>query len=456
MLTDFTTPNHTSAPVLHNMDPFNIAATNDLSSMVLDLVEDDSESDDEKVEKKRGGSRAGRARNINRGREQLDEILYRQYFSANPIYDHSTFRARFRVSKPIFDKIFTALIAHDTYFTQRRDCTGLLGHSPFQKMTAAMRVLAYGVGSDAMDEKFGMAKSTVQVCMLRFCEGVNACFEDQYLRAPNVGDIKRVLQQSIARGFPGMLGSIDCSKWRWRQCPTAWQGQCREKEKVSTVTLEAIADESLWIWHAFFGMPGCLNDINVVEASPLIHNIASGMYPPPCEYVVNGVRRNKPYWLCDSIYPKWPIFIETILEPSTNKDKLFAKLQEAARKDIERAFGVLQCMWHIISTPSRFETVDTMKVVMKCVIILHNMVVEERVFAAGTDGEEFTQGIFVGSAYAPMWKGMVPMSGGSSGSDAPGTLAGRCAMEGFKKRTEEHDMTKRLLKEHIWNAHGEV
>lgn len=78
-------------------------------------------------------------------------------------------------------------------------------------MTAAMRVLAYGVVSDAMNEKFAMAKSTEQVCILRFCEGVNVCFEDQYLRAPNDGDIKHVLQQSSGRGFSGMLRSIRCS-----------------------------------------------------------------------------------------------------------------------------------------------------------------------------------------------------------------------------------------------------
>lgn len=256
-----------------------------------------------------------------------------------------------------------------------------------------------------MDEKLGMAKSTIQESMERFYKAVIECFESEYLRSPNDDDVRRVLQRSEQRGFPGMLGSMDCSKWKWKACPTAWQGQYRGKEKVSTVTLEAIADESLWIWHAFFGMPGCLNDINVIEASPLSEKIASGTYPPPCEYVIKGIKRNKPYWLTDAIYPNWPIFIETILDPSTNKQKFFSKLQEATRKDIESAFGVIQSMWHIITVPSRFETVGAMKAVMKCEIILHNMVVEERMFEVPAEEEDFSEGIVVRSNRPPMWEG---------------------------------------------------
>lgn len=126
--------------------------------MILDLVQSHSENDGEKMKKKRDGSRPGRARNINRESKQLDEILYRQYFSANPIYNHSTFCAPFCVLKPISNKIFTAFIARNTYFAQQRECTGVLDLLPFREMTVAMRAFGYGVGSDAMNEKFGMTK----------------------------------------------------------------------------------------------------------------------------------------------------------------------------------------------------------------------------------------------------------------------------------------------------------
>lgn len=47
-------------------------------------------------------------------------------------------------------------------------------------------------------------------------------------------------------------------------------------------------------------------------------------------------------------------------------------------KDVEPAFGVLQGRWNILRCPSRFWTVRSMKNVMYCCIILHNMMVEEK------------------------------------------------------------------------------
>lgn len=53
-------------------------------------------------------------------------------------------------------------------------------------------------------------------------------------------------------------------------------------------------------------------------------------------------------------------------------------MQEAARKDVERAFGVLQITWQILSHPSKMWSKDTMIAIMRCCLILHNMIVEER------------------------------------------------------------------------------
>ena len=53
------------------------------------------------------------------------------------------------------------------------------------------------------------------------------------------------------------------------------------------------------------------------------------------------------YYLADSIYPQWAAFVKTISEPRGNKHSQFATMQEAVRKDVERAFGVLQTRWGI-------------------------------------------------------------------------------------------------------------
>jgi hypothetical protein len=40
--------------------------------------------------------------------------------------------------------------------------------------------------------------------------------------------------------------------------------------------LEAVAGYDLWIWHAFFGMPGTNNDLNVLHRSPVFDPLRNG------------------------------------------------------------------------------------------------------------------------------------------------------------------------------------
>ena len=56
---------------------------------------------------------------------------------------------------------------------------------------------------------------------------------------------------------------------------------------------------------------------------------------------------------------------------------MFAKRQESVRKDIERAFGVLQERFAIIREPGRPWHVSTLSNIIKACIIMHNMIVED-------------------------------------------------------------------------------
>ena len=61
------------------------------------------------------------------------------------------FRRRFRMKKSLFMRIVDRPSAEIPYFQQRRDATGRFGHSPLQKATAAIRMMAYGCPADAVD-----------------------------------------------------------------------------------------------------------------------------------------------------------------------------------------------------------------------------------------------------------------------------------------------------------------
>lgn len=59
----------------------------------------------------------------------------------------------------------------------------------------------------------------------------------------------------------------------------------------------------------------------------------------------------------------------------TRKLKHYAKAQEAERKGIERAFGVMQAMFAIVWGPARFWNKDVLAKIITCCVISHNMII---------------------------------------------------------------------------------
>ena len=84
---------------------------------------------------------------------------------------------------------------------------------------------------------------------------------------------------------------------------------------------------------------------------------------PRVEFNVNGNEHSVAYWLADDIYPKCACFVKTIPNATTAMPKFFATAQEAKRKDIERAFGILQAR-------------DAMDTVIRTCVILHNLIID--------------------------------------------------------------------------------
>ena len=150
---------------------------------------------------------------VERNREDGHTRLFNDYFSEHSVYTETQFRRRFRMRKDVFLRIVQALGNHDAYFQMRPDAIGRMSLSPLQKCTAAIRMLAYGSPADYVDDYVRIGETTAVECLDRFVRGVCEIFGPEYLRRPNNDDIQRLMQMGEARGFPGMLGSIDCMHW---------------------------------------------------------------------------------------------------------------------------------------------------------------------------------------------------------------------------------------------------
>uniref|UniRef100_A0A0D2ZSD2 DDE Tnp4 domain-containing protein n=1 Tax=Brassica oleracea var. oleracea TaxID=109376 RepID=A0A0D2ZSD2_BRAOL len=136
------------------------------------------------------------------------------------------------------------------------------------------------------------------------------------------------------------------------------------------------------------------------------------------------------------------IIIQSITLPQSPKQELFAKVQEAARKDVERDFGVLQARFAIVKNPVR--TLDKEKIgkIMRACIILHNMIVEnERDGYILYDAEEFEEGDVTRSSEVE--------------TERPTNMNNLFSNRNDFRDRHMHERLKNDLIENIWNKFGD-
>ncbi|XP_019101807.1 PREDICTED: uncharacterized protein LOC104790255 [Camelina sativa] len=149
---------------------------------------------------------------IDRKREEGHKCLWNNYFSDNPTYTKRQFCRRFRMNKSLFLRVVNRLSEEVPYFQPKKDATFRNGLSPLQQCTAAFRLLAYGTGSDSVDEYIRLAESNARKCLEHFVVGIVDLFGIEYLRRPTPEDLQRLLFYGEQRDFPGMLeASTVCS-----------------------------------------------------------------------------------------------------------------------------------------------------------------------------------------------------------------------------------------------------
>lgn len=107
------------------------------------------------------------------------------------------------------------------------------------KIAAALKQLRYGISADALDESLQVSETVAREALKRFCRSLTVIYRAQWLRPPNREELDTILQENARRGFPGMIGSVDCMHWQWQNCPSSWKGQFQGKEGGPTLVLEA-------------------------------------------------------------------------------------------------------------------------------------------------------------------------------------------------------------------------
>ena len=97
-----------------------------------------------------------------------------------------------------------------------------------------------------------------------------------------------------------------------------------------------------------------MNNINIFNVCPFKDNLMNGVFDyredlsGVVPYKIGNEEFLKMFILVDGIYPSYSRFVKAIKQPITQLKVWFAAWQESARKDVERAFGILKSQWKFV------------------------------------------------------------------------------------------------------------
>jgi hypothetical protein len=122
--------------------------------------------------------------------------------------------------------------------------------------------------------------------------------------------------------------------------------------------------------------------------------------------------------------------------------KHFAKLQEAYRKDVECAFGVLQLRFAIVQNPVRLWKTEDLWTIMIAAVILHNMIIKDERDTSMENVFDYHQG------------GPTTSTSDTSPPASNDLEIFLLRFQAIRSRST-HCMLKEDLINHLWKKHGE-
>jgi hypothetical protein len=154
------------------------------------------------------------------------------------------------------------------------DCTGIEGVPLELKILGALRMSAKGCSFDAIAELSGMSISTMHTFYHAFWERFVANFRDIWIFYPTDKITAADNLAVYARlGFPGAIGSVDCTHVYWGRCPAYFQNAYCGKEKKATVAYEVTVNHSGRCLYISTGHPGSRNDKTIVKTDKLVMDL---------------------------------------------------------------------------------------------------------------------------------------------------------------------------------------
>jgi len=139
----------------------------------------------------------------------------------------------------VFNRLLRA-VCNEPAWKRTFNATGRPQAHAIQKVSAAVRGLAYGEAFDRADEYGLLSRSTIDVYTSRLTHFIIDKWAPTYLGHPNSEGLEHFLTRNAARGMQGCMGSMHCAHWTRAKCPKALSGQYKDRNGKISVVIETV------------------------------------------------------------------------------------------------------------------------------------------------------------------------------------------------------------------------
>ena len=262
---------------------------------------------------------------------------------------HEQFRRRFGVPFSVLKEIVEKTETWGIVSERETDCVGNRSVPLVLKVLGALRMLCKGCAYDAIAELTGMAEQTMAAFFLKFIPRFRDELMATWVKYPTTFDEAKPIMDDFARlGYPGAVGSVDCTHIHWGMCPAMAQNVFIGKEKIPTLAFECVVDHKGRCLYVSEGHPGARSDKTIVKTDAFVmavkrkeilhDDVVFKIFDADgAEREVRGA-----WFITDNGYPRWRILQAPIKSCSTRHEMKWATRIESVRKDVECFFGRLK------------------------------------------------------------------------------------------------------------------
>jgi hypothetical protein len=290
--------------------------------------------------------------------------------------DGRYFRRRFRVPYELFLRIVQICREYKWFPESHRS-------APLElKVLATLRKLGRGGCFDSLAELTLIDQETLRVFYHRFCKLFSENVFHTYVRGPETpAEIEKVVNVYARLGFPGAIGSVDCTHIRWDKCPAHLRAVCKGKEGFTSLGFEITVDHFRRI-HAVTGSHyGTRNDKTIVQFDDHIQSIHKGEKYADVEYKLydadGELQTCTGAWIIsDNGYHRWSCMACPMKHTINPAEAIWSCTLESVRKDVECTIGIMKQRFRELKNPVELHHQSDIDNMFWTCCILHNLLIE--------------------------------------------------------------------------------